>query len=73
MRVLCLYAFPIVFIKGRAMTPTARLRVIDALRMHVPVPSERERLKLSGGDRDRLAIGPDKKVTTRKTVSTCRR
>ena len=34
--------------EGRALTPTARLRGLDALRMHEPIESEREKLKLPG-------------------------
>jgi hypothetical protein len=34
--------------EGRGLTPTARLRGIDALRMHVPLEAEREKLKLPG-------------------------
>jgi len=34
--------------EGRALTPTARLRGLDALRMHEPLAAEREKLKLPG-------------------------
>ena len=48
--------------EARDQTPTERLRVLDGLRMHVPLAEERERLKLPGGDRDRVPVGPDPKV-----------
>ena len=33
---------------GRGLTPTARLRGLDALRLHVPLDAERAQLKLPG-------------------------
>ena len=39
--------------------------MIDGLRMHVPTGVERERLKLPGGDRDRVPVGPDFELLVR--------